>query len=145
MPASTRINCPKCGHEFNVEDVLAQQIEEKYRNEMNISITKIQEDYAQKENSLKQKETDLKQQQADIDSIVAQKLKTETEKSAKNLKSQFEQQYEQQIKTLSDETVAAKKEISDLKNAKIENEQLKRKLKDQELDLVLKYEQKLMS
>jgi hypothetical protein len=143
MPVSTRINCPKCGHEFNVEDVLAQQIEEKYRNEMNISITKIQEDYAQKENFLKQKETDLKQQQADIDSMVAQKLKTETEKTAKNLKNQFEQQYEQQIRTLSDETVAAKKEISDLKNAKIENEQLKRKLKDQEQDLVLKYEQKL--
>jgi hypothetical protein len=143
MPESTRINCPKCGHEFNVEDVLAQQIEEKYRNEMNLSITKIQDDYALKENSLKQKETDLKQQQADIDSLVAQKLKAETEKAAKNIKSQFEQQYEQQIKTLSDETVAAKKEISDLKNAKIENEQLKRKLKDQEQDLVLKYEQKL--
>lgn len=143
MPESTRINCPKCGHEFNVEDVLAQQIEEKYRNEMNVSITKIQEDYAQKEKSLKQKETDLKQQQADIDMNVAKKLKTETEKAAKTLKSQFEQQYEQQIKTLSDETVAAKKEISGLKNAQIENEQLKRKLKDQEQDLILKYEQKL--
>ena len=33
--------------------------------------------------------------------------------------------------------------VSDLKNAKIENEQLKRKLNDQEQDLVLKYEQKL--
>jgi hypothetical protein len=143
MPASTRINCPKCGHEFNVEDVLAQQIEEKYRNEMNISITKIQYDYALKENSLKQKETELKQQQTDIDSLVAQKLKTESEKAVKQLKGQFEQQYEQQIKTLSDETEAAKKEVSNLKNSKIENEQLKRKLKDQEQDLVLKYEQKL--
>jgi hypothetical protein len=28
MPASTRINYPKCGYEFNVEDVLAQQIKE---------------------------------------------------------------------------------------------------------------------
>ena len=42
MPANTSITCPKCGHEFNVEDVLAHQIEEKYRNELNISITKIQ-------------------------------------------------------------------------------------------------------
>lgn len=143
MAASTKINCPKCGHPFNVEDVLAQQIEEKYRNEMNVSITKIQEDYAQKELSLKQRESELKQQQADIDLKVAEKLKTETDKAAKQLKSQFEQQYEQQIKTLSDETESAKKEISDLKNAKIENEQLKRKLKDQEQDLALKFEQKL--
>jgi hypothetical protein len=143
MAATTRINCPRCGHEFNVEDVLAKQIEEKYRNEMNLSITKIQEDYATKELSLKQRENEIKQQQADIDLKVTEKLKMETDKAAKQLKTQFEHQYEQRLKSLSDETESAKKEISDLKNAKIENEQLKRKLKDQEQDLVLKYEQKL--
>jgi hypothetical protein len=143
MAATTRINCPKCGHEFNVEEVLAKQIEEKYRNEMNLSITKIQEDYATKELSLKQWENEIKQQQADIDLKVAEKLKMETDKASKQLKTQFEQQYEQRLKSLSDETESAKKEISDLKNAKIENEQLKRKLKEQEQDLVLKYEQKL--
>ena len=143
MPANTRIICPKCGHEFNVEDVLAQQIEEKYRNEMNLSITKIQEDYAQKENSIKQKEAELKKQQANIDQLVSDKLKGESEKAAIQLKSKFEQQYEQQIKSLSEEAESAKKEISDLKTAKIENEQLKRKLKDQEQDLALKYEQQL--
>jgi hypothetical protein len=143
MPANTRITCPKCGHEFNVEDVLAQQIEEKYRNEMNASITKIQDDYARKENSLKQKEDELKQQQAEIDHTVAEKLKTESEKAAKQLKFQIEQQYERQIKSLTEESETAKKEISDLKAAKIENEQLKRKLKDQEQDLSLKFEQKL--
>jgi hypothetical protein len=143
MAATTRINCPKCGHEFNVEEVLAKQIEEKYRNEMNLSITKIQEDYATKELSLKQRENELKQQQIDIDLKVMEKLKMETDKAARQLKTQFEQQYEQRLKSLSDETESAKKEISDLKNAKIENEQLKRKLKEQEQDLVLKYEQKL--
>lgn len=143
MPANTRIICPKCGHEFNVEDVLAQQIEEKYRNEMNLSITKIQEDYAQKENSIKQREAELKKQQTNIDQLVSDKLKGESEKVAIQLKSQFEQQYEQQIKSLLEEAESAKKEISDLKTAKIENEQLKRKLKDQEQDLALKYEQQL--
>lgn len=143
MPANTRIICPKCGHEFNVEDVLAQQIEEKYRNEMNLSITRIQEDYAKKESKLKQKEEELKQQQVNIDLKVAEKLKIETEKTTKKLKSQIERQYEHQIKTLSDESEAAKKEISDLKSAKIENEQLKRKLQNQEQDLTLKYEQNL--
>lgn len=143
MPANTRITCPKCGHEFNVEDVLAQQIEEKYRNEMNLSITKIQEAYTKKESTLKQKEEELKQQQVNIDLKVAEKLKIETEKAAIKLKSQIEQQYEQQIKTISDESEAAKKEISDLKSAKIENEQLKRKLQNQEQDLTLKYEQNL--
>jgi hypothetical protein len=143
MPANTRIICPKCGHEFNVEDVLAQQIEEKYRNEMNQSITKIQEEYALKENAIKQKEADIKQQQNNIDQLVTEKLKSESERAGRLMKSQFEQQYEGRLKTLSEEAESAKKEISDLKTAKIENEQLKRKLKDQEQDLALKYEQQL--
>ncbi|MCK7539790.1 MAG: hypothetical protein MZV63_57220 [Marinilabiliales bacterium] len=74
MPANTMITCPKCGHEFNVEDVLAQQIEEKYRNEMNKSISKIQEEFRQKENTIKQKETEIREQQANIDHLVAEKL-----------------------------------------------------------------------
>jgi hypothetical protein len=143
MAATTRINCPKCGHEFNVEDVLSKQIEEKYRNEMNLIITKIQEDYSTKELSLKQRENEIKQQQKDIDLNVAEKLMIETEKAAKQIKTQFEQQYERQLKALSDETEAVRKEVSDLKNAKIENEQLKRKLKDQEQDLRLVFEQNL--
>jgi hypothetical protein len=109
MSANTRIICPKCGHEFNVEDVLAQQIEEKYRNEMNASITKIQDDYARKENSLKQKEEELKQQKAEIDHTVAEKLKTESEKATKQIKFQIEQQYEKHINSLTEEYEAAKK------------------------------------
>jgi hypothetical protein len=143
MATTTKINCPKCGHEFNVEEVLAHQIEEKYRNELNNNIARLQEDYSKKENSLKQKEIELNQKQIEIDQQVTEKLKIETDKAARQLKQQLEQQYELQLKTLSDETVAAKKEISDLKNAKIENEQLKRKLQDQEQDLALKFEQKL--
>lgn len=143
MPANTRITCPKCGHEFNVEDVLAQQIEEKYRNEMNKSISKIQEEFTQKENAIKQKETEIREQQANIDHLVAEKLKEESVKATKQLKTQFEKQYEQQLKTLSEEAESAKTEISNLKTARIENEQLKRKLKDQEQDLALKYEQTL--
>ncbi len=100
MPANTRITCPKCGHEFNVEDVLAQQIEEKYRNEMNQSITKIQEEYALKENAIKLKEADLKKQQTNIDVLVSEKLKSESDKVARLLKTQFEQQYQERLKTL---------------------------------------------
>jgi len=120
-----------------------QQIEEKYRNEMNKSISKIQEEFTEKENAIKQKETEIREQQANIDHLVAEKLKEESVKATKQLKNQFEKQYEQQLKTLSEEAEYAKTEISNLKTAKIENEQLKRKLNDQEQDLALKYEQTL--
>src|SRR5947208_1216059 len=49
MAKDTKITCPKCGNEFNVEDVLAHQIEEKYRGELNTKITAIEGEYKIKE------------------------------------------------------------------------------------------------
>ncbi|MEO5570461.1 MAG: DUF2130 domain-containing protein [Bacteroidia bacterium] len=143
MSKTTQITCPKCGNEFNVEDVLAHQIEEKYRNELNSKITEIEGEYKKKESFLSQKEQELKQKSTDIDVQVAEKLKVESEKKSKEIKKQVEQEFEDRIKTLSEETTEAKKEVQGLKNTKIENEQLKRKMEEQRQNLEIEFEQKM--
>jgi hypothetical protein len=143
MPQTTKITCPKCGHEFAVEDVISKQIEEKYRAELNQKITAIQQEYQSKESKLTQKEADLKKLQSNIDAQVAEKLKVETEKKSKEIKIQVAQQYEDQIKSLNDANTETQKQLSDLKKAKIENEQLKRKLDSQKQDLEVEFEQKM--
>ncbi len=143
MPQTTKINCPKCGHEFNVEDALAHQIEEKYREELNNKITTIESDYKAKEISLAKKEEELKQKQTDIDKQVEERVKTESAKKEKEIKKQVGEDYEAQIKTLSEETTEAKKQVQELRTTKIENEQLKRKLDDQKQNLEVEYEQKM--
>ena len=143
MPQNTKINCPKCGHEFNVEDVLAHQIEEKYKKELNSKITTIESDYKLKEISLATKEEALKQKQTDIDKQIEERVKTESAKKEKEIKKQVGEDYEAQIKTLSEETTEAKKQVQELRTTKIENEQLKRKLDDQKQNLEVEYEQKM--
>ena len=143
MPQTTKITCPKCGHEFAVEDVISKQIEEKYRAELNQKITAIQQEYQSKESKLNQKEGDLKKLQLDIDAQVAEKLKAETLKKSKEIKAQLAQEYEDQIKSLTDANAETQKQLTDLKKAKIENEQLKRKLESQKQDLEVEYEQKM--
>jgi len=143
MPQTTKITCPKCGNEFAVEDVISKQIEEKYRAELNEKITEIQEEYKAKETKLTQKEADLKKLQSDIDIQVAEKLKAETLKKSKEIKAQLAQEYEDQIKSLTDANTETQKKLSYLKKAKIENEQLKQKLETQKQDLELEYEQKM--
>ncbi len=143
MPQTTKINCPKCGHEFNVEDVLAHQIEEKYREELNSKITAIEGDFKAKEISLAKKEEALKQKQTDIDKQIEERVKTESAKKEKEIKKQVGEDYEAQIKALSEETTEAKKQVQELRTTKIENEQLKRKLDDQKQSLEVEYEQKM--
>ena len=143
MPQTTKINCPKCGHEFNVEDALAHQIEEKYREELNNKITTIESDYKAKEISLAKKEEVLKQKQTDIDKQIEERVKTESAKKEKEIKKQVGEDYEAQIKALSEETTEAKKQVQELRTTKIENEQLKRKLDEQKQNLEVEYEQKM--
>jgi uncharacterized Zn finger protein (UPF0148 family) len=45
MPTTTQIACPKCGHQFNIEDVLAHQLEEKMRTELDRKASALQADY----------------------------------------------------------------------------------------------------
>jgi hypothetical protein len=140
---TTKISCPKCGHEFNVEEVLAHQIEEKYRQELNTKISEIEGGYKNKENFLIQKEQELKQKLTEVDQLVETKLKVESEKKSKEIKKQIEQEFEGRLKTLSEETTEAKKEIRELKQARVENEQLKRKLEEQKQNIELEFEQKM--
>jgi hypothetical protein len=143
MPQTTKINCPKCGHEFNVEDVLAHQIEEKYKKELNSKISAIEGDYKSKEGSLLKKEEELKLQKNDIDKQVEEKVKTESAKKEKEIKRLVGENYEAQIKALSEETSEAKKQIQELRMTKIENEQLKRKIDEQKQTLEVEFEQKM--
>jgi uncharacterized Zn finger protein (UPF0148 family) len=45
MPTTAPITCPKCGHQFNIEDVVAHQLEEKTRTELDEKASALQADY----------------------------------------------------------------------------------------------------
>lgn len=143
MEKTTKISCPKCGHEFAVEDVISRQVEEKYRLELNAKITAIEEDYKSKEDQLAKKESDLKKLQSEIDLQVAEKLKVEGERRSTEIKLEFEEAYESRLKALTDENSENRKQLTDLRKAKIENEKLKRELEDQKQNIEIEFEQKM--
>ena len=140
MPNTTNIHCPKCGHEFNVEDVLAQQIEEKYREELGAKIADLELQFQTKEKALASREQELKQKQTDIDTEVEKRLKAETGRKEKEIKERIAAEYESRIASLSEESEKATRKIRELKSAQLENEKLKRQLDDQKQDLAIQFE-----
>lgn len=143
MNKSTQISCPKCGHQFNVEDVLAHEIEEKYKEELNNKISDIESEYEEKEKLLSDKEKELKQKKSEIDEQIEKKLKLESKKQAKEIKKRVEEEFENRIKSLSEENDDRKNQIKDLKDTTIENEKLKRMIEDQKQDLEIEFEKNL--
>jgi hypothetical protein len=136
MEHSTKIHCPNCGTELDVEEVLGRRIEEKY-----------QQEYRSKVAALTQKEETLKDQAAMLEKQVAEKTKAEVARREKEIAKQAEEKiksdYEVQLKSLTEAAVESKKQLQELKSSQIENERLKRQIESQKQDFELEYEKKL--
>ncbi|MDR2756869.1 MAG: DUF2130 domain-containing protein [Planctomycetaceae bacterium] len=90
------VHCPKCGNEINVGDVLAKQVEAKYR---------------EKEQALTQQENSLKQQSADIQRQIEEQVNTQM--AAK------EAALAQQEKILQQKTANLQQQVEEKVNAQI--------------------------
>ena len=136
MPNSNQVSCPKCGHQFNVEDVLTQRIEGKYKDELNQKIAGMQADF-------KKKEAQLQQRASEIDRQVDDRLKSERQKLIQSAEQRAREEVGIQIKTLTEENETRRKQVQDLTKTQLENEQLKRAIQDQRQEIELEYERKM--
>ena len=158
MERSTKINCPTCGSELDVEEVLGHRIEEKYQQQLRSKIADLETGYKQKESALAQKETALKDKESaltcmalEFDKQVAEKTQEELARQEKEMAKKITQQteekikslYEVQMKSLTEEAAESKKQLQELKSAQIDNERLKRQIESQKQDFELEYEKKL--
>jgi hypothetical protein len=144
MPQSTSlISCPKCGHEFNVEDVLSSKIEEKYKRQWQQKFAEVQSQFDGREKTLSQKETELVRRAADVEGQVKERLAGERQSLMQSAVQKAREDFEVQMKSLVEENESRKRQLHELRRAQIENEQLKRKMEDLEQDFELKYQQKM--
>ena len=146
---TTKINCPKCGNEFNVEDVLLRRLEEKQQQERNAWISEQEKAFQLKENVVKQQKQELEQQTLELkkqseemERQIVEKAKAAAEVIAVDIKAKIVEENETKLKSLEEENAESKKKITELKNTEIENERLKRQLDAQKQDMELEFEKK---
>jgi hypothetical protein len=136
MATGTLISCPQCGHQFDVEDVLARRIEEEYKLKLNQKVSEIQSDF-------QQKESELQERSDNIDKQVVEKLMAERQKLIEESTQQAKQDTEVQIKALNEENERNKGQLRELRNTQIENERLKRQVDEQRQEIELEFERKM--
>ena len=139
----TKITCPKCGHDFNVEDVLSQRIEEKYREELNDKISEMEKTFLKKETVLKQQEQKLKAQSADMERQIEEKAKAETAAKESAIKKKIAEEFEVKVQSLTETAAEAKQKLAEMKATLLENAKLKRQMEEQEQNFKNEYDLKL--
>ncbi|MHA2040170.1 MAG: DUF2130 domain-containing protein [Promethearchaeota archaeon] len=118
--SSTKINCPNCGHEIDVNELLYHQLEDEVHKKYEDKLAKEKQKYEEQSKALKDDREKLEKEkealQESVDSGVKKALKDEKKKI----------EYELRGKALEEELNAKSKQVKELNKAKSEIEKLKR-------------------
>ena len=128
--SSTTIKCPDCGYEFDISDVLYDQVEHELKKEYEAKL-KIERDKSRTESEkLRQQQEQLEkarsEQQETIDKAIREKLQQETKTLTARLSAQIRDEQSDQLKALEEELQAKSQQVKDLNKAKADIERLKR-------------------
>jgi hypothetical protein len=151
MERSTKITCPTCNTELDVEEVLEKRIRQEEQQKFNAELATKESEFKKKESALAQQAAAVKEQAAALEKQVAEQVaqKTQAELArrekeiAKQTEEKIKSSYEVQLKSLTEDAAESKKQLQGLKTAQIENERLKRQIDSQKQDFELEYEKKL--
>jgi hypothetical protein len=152
------IKCPNCGHTFDVENVLAADLEKKfqkdYQNKLQESLSSIEEDKkkleaAQQEFEQKRKNTnELFQQRLQQE---RQKMETEMQAEKTRIENELQEQirksiasdFENQLKMLKESNADNEEKLKQARKTELEFLQKEQELKNREAELELTLQKKL--
>jgi len=141
----TSINCPKCGTEINVSEILYHQVEKQLKKDFDEKNAKKDKDFQKKldefraEKDKLEKEKETVQQQ--IDSAVKTKLQSEKLKIEKSIGEKFKEETAEQIRSLQKELDEKSYQVKELNKTKAEIERLKREKNEIQDKVILEKEQ----
>ncbi|GBD88772.1 hypothetical protein BMS3Abin03_02713 [bacterium BMS3Abin03] len=130
MNSQTKITCPNCGTEIDVQDILAHQLEEDLQKKYNAKLAEEKKKYETRAESLqKEKEAFEKQKEKEaelFDQRLNEKIKEEKEKFVTELKKKLQEEQSEQFALLQKELNEKSEKLKELNKSKAEIEKLKR-------------------
>lgn len=141
------IKCPNCGHEFDVENVLAADIEKKYQQkyqaDLKKSLSKIEEDKKKLEADQQSFEEKKKQE----NELFAQKIQKERLKLEAEIQQQLTKSissdYENRIRVLQENSNNTEEKLKEARKKELEFLQKEQELKNKEEELEITVQKKL--
>jgi hypothetical protein len=144
---ANNIKCPKCGHEFDVENVIAADMEQKYKQQYQIqlqqSLAGIEEDRIKLQESLQKFEETKKKE----NEIFAQKIQQERLKIENDLKEQITKStaadYENQLRMLENNNKDNEEKLKEARKKELDFLQKEQELKNKEAEMEITLQKKL--
>ncbi|MFZ1370318.1 MAG: DUF2130 domain-containing protein, partial [Ferruginibacter sp.] len=144
---ATQIKCPNCGTSFDVENVIAAEIEQKlqqrYQDKLQQSLNKVEED----KRKLMAEQALFEDKKKNENEIFAQKLQQEKLKMETELQEQLRKSiaadYENQLRLLQENKSDTEEKLKEARKKELEYLQKEQQLKNKEAELEITLQKKL--
>ena len=130
MTNETKISCPNCGYEIDVNNVIAHQLDEEYKKKYNVQLSEEKKKYQNELGKLEQQKQDLEKQKSEQEKLIADKVSSQvkSEKAAleKELKTKIQSEQSARIELIEKELQEKSEQVKELNRTKAEIEKIKR-------------------
>lgn len=130
MINETKINCPNCGQEIDVNNVIAHQLDDEYKKKYNAQLSEEKKKFQDEFGKLEQQKQDFEQQKSEQEKLIAEKVTSQVknEKAAleKELKTKIEGEQSERIELIEKELQEKSEQVKELYRTKVEIEKIKR-------------------
>ena len=147
MTNETKINCPNCGQEIDVNNVIAHQLDEEYKKKYNAQLSEEKKKFQDAFGKLEQQKQDFEKQKSEQEKLIAEKvnLQVKNEKAAleKELKTKIESEQSERIELIEKELQEKSEQVKELNRTKAEIEKIRREKNELKETLEAENAQKL--
>lgn len=143
MSNNIQIQCPKCDHEFNVEEAIAKRVDAGYQEKIKQIETGYKKEFKNKLNQLEKRERQLQKLEESTEAEIQKRLKEQENQLNKKLKAHFQADFEQQLEKLTNENREKAAELNTMRKRQLELKEKEEALIEQREGLELKLKEQL--
>lgn len=142
------IKCPNCGHEFDIENVLSAELEQKYQKEFQEKLNSSLQNIEEEKKRLAEEQKQFEEKRKRENEIFAQKLAQEklriTTEVQETVKKDIANEYENRLKLLQEADKEKEEKLKEARKKELEFLQKEQALKTKEEELELSLQRQLI-
>lgn len=139
-----KIQCPNCGHQFDVEEALAGKLEAQFKAEFEKKVAEQAAKFNAQKNELEKAKVDFELKKERENELFKKKLDESVENEKKKIEKQTLENFEQQLNALKEENEKKNSENRKLREQELNLLKRENALKEQSEEMNLSLEKKML-
>ena len=145
MSNTSPVNCPKCDHQFDVQDALTQRLQQQMQQELSEEKQKMMAEHARHENQLRAYQEKLEKEKCQMDRTIRQRLKEQEDVFRRELREEAQKDVAQEVAYLNEVLRKKTEEAAEARELQLEIKKLQHREEEQRRELELHYQERMLT